>query len=123
MQKIGPKSPSGGGVVLLEFCTSEDFTDAETIPETQLPWLQYPEVRQSLMEEGGRRLGMKRSEAGQVSKLLLVDSGGLEVSRVKSLISRVRERADIERSKKRRSIVALLQRICDRDCLDFCPIL
>ena len=109
--------------MLLEYCTSEDFTDAETIPETQLPWLQYPEVRQSLMEEGGRRLGMKRSEAGQVSKLLLVDSGGLEVSRVKSLISRVRERADIERSKKRRSIVALLQRICDRDCLDFCPIL
>ena len=58
---------------------------------------------------------MKTSEAGKVfvSELLLVDSGGLEVSRVKSLMGRVRERADIERSKKRRSIVALLQRICD----------
>ena len=102
--------------MLLEYCTSEDFTDAETIPETQLPWLQYPEVRQSLMEEGGRRLGMKRSEAGQVSKLLLVDSGGLEMLRVKSLMGRVRQRAGIERRKKRRSIiVALLQRICDKD--------
>ena len=70
------------------------------------------------MEEGGRRLGMKRSEAGKVfvSELLLVDSGGLEVSRVKSLMGRVRQRADIERRKKRRSIiVALLQRICDTD--------
>ena len=66
------------------------------------------------MEEGGRRLEMKRSEAGKVSELLLVDSRGLEVSRVKSLMGRVRERADIERRKKRRSIiVALLQRICD----------
>ena len=104
--------------MLLEYCTSEDFTDAETIPETQLPWLQYPEVRQSLMEEGGRRLGMKRSEAGKVfvSELLLVDSGGLEMSRVKSLMGRVRARAGIERRKKRRSIiVALLQRICDTD--------
>ena len=70
------------------------------------------------MEEGGRRLEMKRSEAGKVfvSELLLVDSRGLEVSRVKSLMGRVRQRADIERRKKRRSIiVALLQRICDRD--------
>ena len=73
------------------------------------------------MEEGGRRLEMKTSEAGKgfVSELLLVDSGGLEMSRVSSLMGRVRERANKERIKKRRTtILALLQRICDRDCLD-----
>ena len=63
---------------------------------------------------------MKTSEAGKafVSEVLLVDSGGLEMSRVKSLMGRVRQRADIERRKKRRSILVLLPRICDRDCLD-----
>ena len=50
------------------------------------------------MEEGGRRLEMKTSEAGKVfvSELLLVNSGGLKMS---SLMGRVRQRADIERSK------------------------
>ena len=74
------------------------------------------------MEEGGRRLEMKTSEAGKVfvSEVLLLNSGGLEMSRVSSLMGRVRERADKERIKKRRTaILALLQRICDRDCLDF----
>ena len=73
------------------------------------------------MEEGGRRLEMKTSEAGKVfvSEMLLLNSGGLEMSRVSSLMGRVRERADKERIKKRRTtILALLQRICDRDCLD-----
>ena len=73
------------------------------------------------MEEGGRRLEMKTSEAGKVfvSEVLLLNSGGLEMSRVSSLMGRVRERADKERIKKRRTtILALLQRICDRDCLD-----
>ena len=73
------------------------------------------------MEEGGRRLEMKTSEAGKVfvSEVLLLNSGGLEMSRVSSLMGRVRERADKERIKKRcTTILALLQRICDRDCLD-----
>ena len=51
------------------------------------------------MEEGGRRFEMKTSEAGKVLEVLLVDSGGLEMSWVSSLMGRVRQRADIERSK------------------------
>ena len=77
------------------------------------------------MEEGGRRLEMKTSEAGKVfvSEVLLLNSGGLEMSRVSSLMGRVRERADKERIKKRRTtILALLQRICDRETLDLWPI-
>ena len=73
------------------------------------------------MEEGGRRLEMKTSEAGKVfvSEVLMLNSGGLEMSRVNSLMGRLMLRADIERSKMRRTILALLQRICDRDGLDF----
>ena len=57
------------------------------------------------MEEGGRRLEMKTSEAGKVfvSEVFLVTSGGLEMLRV--LMGRVREGADMERSKSRHTTI------------------
>ena len=72
------------------------------------------------MEEGGRRLEMKTSEVGNVSvsEVLVVNSGELKMSRVSSLMGRVRQRADMERRKRRRTILALLRRICDRETLD-----
>ena len=73
------------------------------------------------MEEGGRRLEMKTSEAGKVfvSEVFLVTSGGLEMLRVSSLMGRVRLRAAMERSKNRHTtILAVLQRICDGETLD-----
>ena len=68
------------------------------------------------MEEGGRRLEMNRSVAGEVlvSEVLVVNSGGSKLSRVSSLMGKVRQRAEMERSKKKRIILALLHRICDR---------
>ena len=53
------------------------------------------------MEEGGRRLEMNKSVAGEVivSEVLVVNSGGLEMSRMCSVIGKVRQRAEMERSK------------------------
>ena len=67
------------------------------------------------MEEGGRRLEMKMSEAGEV---LLVNSGGLEVLRVSSLMGRERQKATTQRSTLKRIILAHPQKICDREVLD-----
>ena len=68
------------------------------------------------MEVGGRRLEMKTSVAGEVFVLevLVVNSGGSELSRVSSLMGKVRQMAAQERSKKKRIILALLRRICAR---------
>ena len=46
---------------------------------------------------------MKTSEAGKVfvSEVFLVTSGGLEMLRVSSLMGRVREGADMERSEQK----------------------
>ena len=52
------------------------------------------------------------------SEVLLVNSGGLEMSRLSSLMGKARQR--VKRSKKC-IILALLQRICDRDILDLLP--
>ena len=66
------------------------------------------------MEEGGRRLEMKISEAGKVFvSELVVNSDGLEMWRVSSVMGRVRQSAKMGRSKQKRIILALLQRICD----------
>ena len=77
------------------------------------------------MEEGGRRLEMEMSEAGKVfvSEVLLVNSGGLEVLRVSSLMGRERQKATMERSTLKRIILAHLQKICDREVLDLWQIL
>ena len=70
------------------------------------------------MEEGGRRLEMKTSEGREV-----FFSEVFRMSRASSSMGTARQRVEMERSKRRHIILALLQRICDREISDLCSTL
>ena len=68
------------------------------------------EVMQSLMEEGGSRLESSWAEAGKASgsELLVV-----VISLLSSLMGKLRQRGEMERSTWKNIILSLHRRICD----------
>ena len=74
------------------------------------------EVMQSLMEEGGSRLESSWAEAGKTSGSELLVVG---ISLLSSLMGKLRQRGEMERSTWRNIILSLHRRICDSLLLYF----